>query len=86
MPTKVNKEAPQGVTIEAPCLDVWLSAKEIAARLQKSPSTIYSLVRRKSGIPCAKIPGTKIVLFNWDSVNKWLHQLEAENRKKNFEE
>jgi hypothetical protein len=65
--------------------DEWLTAKQIAPRMQSSPSSVYSLVRRKSGIPFARLSPGKI-LFNWKSVSRWLHELEEENRKRNFED
>lgn len=63
----------------------WLTAQELAPRLKKSPSTIYSLVRRRTGIPYAQPPGTKIILFSWKSVNMWLHALEEKKARDNFE-
>ncbi|MDP2971703.1 MAG: helix-turn-helix domain-containing protein [Deltaproteobacteria bacterium] len=66
-------------------IDEWLTPKELAVRLKMSPSTVYSLVRRGAGIPCAAVSKGKI-LFSWVSVNKWLHELEEENRKRNFED
>ncbi|MGA2467354.1 MAG: hypothetical protein ABSH06_23785 [Thermodesulfobacteriota bacterium] len=65
--------------------DGWLTAKKLAPRMGgKSTSYVYSLVRRKSGIPYAEpSPGT--LLFNWKSVDAWLHKLEEENARKNFE-
>jgi hypothetical protein len=63
----------------------WLTAQELAPRLKKSPSTIYSLVRRRTGIPYAQPPGTKIILFSWQSVNAWLHELEEKRQRRNFE-
>jgi excisionase family DNA binding protein len=65
--------------------DEWLTPKELAVRLKMSPSTVYSLVRRESGIPCARLTKGKL-LFSWASVNAWLHKLESEKRRKNFEE
>ena len=65
--------------------DQWLTAKELAPRLKMAPSTVYSLVRRRSGIPCAMVSKGKI-LFNWKSVDRWLHQLEKESRHRNFED
>lgn len=63
----------------------WVPAKEIAPRIGKSTSYVYSLVRRGSGIPYAEpSPGT--ILFSWKSVDAWLHELESEKKKKNFEE
>jgi excisionase family DNA binding protein len=65
--------------------DEWLTAKELAPRLRMSPSTIYSLVRRGSSIPCAKVSKGKI-LFSWASVGKWLHELESKKRRNDFED
>lgn len=65
--------------------DEWLTAKELAPRMKMSPSSIYSLVRRGSGIPCAMVSKGKI-LFSWVSVNAWLHELEAKKRKRDFQE
>jgi hypothetical protein len=66
-------------------LDEWLTAKELAPRIKKSVSYVYSLVRRDSGIPYAEpSPGT--ILFSWQSVNRWLHLLESEKRRRNFED
>lgn len=65
--------------------DEWLTAKELAPRIKKSVSYVYSLVRRKSGIPYAEpSPGT--ILFSWTSVNAWLHELERQKRRRNFED
>jgi hypothetical protein len=66
-------------------IDEWLTVRELAPRLKMSPSSIYSLVRRDSGIPCAAVSPGKI-LFSWVSVNKWLHELETKKRKRNFED
>ena len=66
-------------------MDEWLTARELAPRLKMSPSTIYSLVRRGSGIPCASVSKGKI-LFSWASVNAWLHRLEEKKARMNFED
>jgi predicted DNA-binding transcriptional regulator AlpA len=80
-----NKKIPTTVTVAVP-EEGWLTAQQLALRMGgKSRSTIYSLVRRESGIPYAKLPKSNIILFNWKSVDQWLHKLEEENRRKNFE-
>jgi excisionase family DNA binding protein len=70
---------------EKQILEEWLTTKELAPRLKSSPSGIYSLVRRESGIPHVRLSRGKI-LFNWKSVNEWLHELENQKRKRNFED
>ncbi|MGA2466864.1 MAG: hypothetical protein ABSH06_21265 [Thermodesulfobacteriota bacterium] len=65
--------------------DVWEKAKRIAPRMSISPSTLYSLIRRGSTIPHVKL-SSGIIVFNWASVNRWLHELEANKRKRNFED
>lgn len=65
--------------------DEWLTPKELAIRLKMSPSTVYSLVRRGNGIPCAR-PTKGKLLFNWGSVNACLHQLESQKARKNFQD
>jgi AraC-like DNA-binding protein len=81
----MNKEEVRNECTRIAEQDEWLTAKELAPRLKMSPSTIYSLVRRGSDIPCASVSKGKI-LFSWGSVNKWLHQLEIKKKRRNFEE
>jgi hypothetical protein len=50
-----------------------------------SVSTIYSLIRRGSGLPYTPVSKGKILL-NWGSVNKYLHEIETKKARKNFEE
>ena len=83
---KPNKQIPNDGAIGTQ-EDSWLTAQELALRMGgKSRSTIYSLVRRGSGIPYVQLPKSNIILFNWKSVSEWLHKLEEENRKRNFED
>jgi hypothetical protein len=80
-----NKQKPENVSAKIAEEEEWIPAKEIAPRIRKSTSYVYSLVRRGSGIPYAQpSPGT--LLFNWKSVNAWLHGLEKAKRRANFEE
>jgi excisionase family DNA binding protein len=83
---KTNKQETPNEGAGIAMVEEWLTAQELAPRLKKSPSTIYSLVRRGTGIPYAQPPGTKIILFSWQSVNAWLHKLEGDKRRKNFED
>ena len=66
-------------------MDEWLTARELAPRLKMSLSGVYSLVRRNKGIPHARVSEGKI-LFCWESVSKWLHDLETKKRKADFED
>jgi excisionase family DNA binding protein len=65
--------------------DEWLTPKQLAQRLPMSVSTIYSLIRRGSGIPYTPVSKGKILL-NWRSVNKYLHEKETTKARKNFED
>ena len=79
-----NNQKPENVSAKIED-EKWIPAKEIAPRIGKSTSYVYSLVRRGSGIPYAEpSPGT--LLFNWESVNAWLHELEKAKRKRNFDD
>jgi excisionase family DNA binding protein len=62
----------------------WEPASKIAPRMSSSSSTLYSLVRRGADIPHVRLGGK--ILFCWESVNAWLHQLEKEKRKRDFED
>lgn len=75
-------------------LDAWVTAKELGPRIRKSSSYIYKLVRlaktheakgKNGGIPYAE-PSKGTILFNWNSVNEWLHAMEKEKRRRNFED
>jgi hypothetical protein len=81
----MNKEESRHEFIRVTKGDEWLTARELAPLMKMSPSSVYSLVRRESGIPFARISPAKI-LFNWKSVNRWLHDLEVKKRKRNFED
>ena len=78
-----NKQEPKNEPTKSAEQEKWIPAKEIAPRIGKSTSYIYSLVRRGSGIPYAE-PSKGTLLFNWNSVNKWLHALEEKKARDNF--
>jgi hypothetical protein len=81
---KPNKES-QNESARIAEAEKWVPAKEIAPRIGKSTSYIYSLVRRGSTIPHVEpSPGT--ILFHWPSVHGWLLDLQAKKRRANFED
>jgi excisionase family DNA binding protein len=82
----VRKADKQENEFTKPAQDEWLTAQELAPRLKLSSSTIYSLVRRGTGIPYAQPPGTKIIRFSWKSVDAWWHELEMRKAKLNFKD
>lgn len=74
--------------------DEWLTAQELAPRMGKSPSYIYKLVAlakqlegkgKNGGIPYSE-PSKGTILFSWQSVNAWLHELEKKKSYWNFED
>lgn len=76
-----NKKEPLSVTP----VPEWEKVKQIAPRMSVSPSTLYSLIRRGSTIPHVKL-SSGIIVMNWGSVDKWLHEKESNRRKKNFQD
>ena len=81
----MNKEKAKNEIARIAQEDQWLTAKELAPRLKMSASSVYSMVRRGSGLPCARVTKGKL-LFNWHSVTVWLHELEKEKQRRNFED
>ena len=54
----------------------YLTAEQIAARLQVAPSTVYDWTRRRASqnpIPVKRI-SRKILRFRWSEVTEWLER------------
>jgi hypothetical protein len=54
----------------------FIHAPELSRRLGVSLGTISNWRKKEDGLPHIKPPGSRLILFDWDTVREWLLRMQ----------